>query len=170
MMRHLAMLTIATLTALVLPFGVPLAAQGDSLLSGYGGPGAGTQAILGATLLNGSGGKGGGTQGGSGPPVGGGPGGVTSGAQVGPSERASPSASSHASSGAAASQEPHPRRPSRASQGAAAAAGGGAVAGESAGSQELGLSEGGLALVLVAVAGLALTAVLTRMMARQTGP
>src|SRR5207253_1711120 len=36
----------------------PAAAHGNPLLSGYGGPGQGNQAILGATLLNGPGGGG----------------------------------------------------------------------------------------------------------------
>jgi len=38
---------------------VPAGAQANPLLSGYGGPGQGNQAILGATLLNGRGGGGG---------------------------------------------------------------------------------------------------------------
>ena len=37
---------------------MPIAAQANPLLSGYGGPGQGNQAILGATLLSGSGGGG----------------------------------------------------------------------------------------------------------------
>src|SRR2546421_57056 len=37
---------------------MPVAAHANPLLSGYGGPGQGNQAILGATLLNGSGGGG----------------------------------------------------------------------------------------------------------------
>jgi hypothetical protein len=43
---------------------VPVAAQASSLLSGYGGPGQGSQAILGSALLNGP--KGGGGSGGAG--------------------------------------------------------------------------------------------------------
>jgi hypothetical protein len=45
----------------------PAVSSASSLLSGYGGPGEGNQAILGATLLNGpSGGSGGGAAGGGG--------------------------------------------------------------------------------------------------------
>jgi hypothetical protein len=44
--------------ALVAAAWLPAAAYANPLLSGYGGPGQGNQAILGATLLNGSGGGG----------------------------------------------------------------------------------------------------------------
>jgi hypothetical protein len=44
----------------VLPAGVTASAQASSLLSGYGGPGSGSQMILGSTLLKGSRGGGGG--------------------------------------------------------------------------------------------------------------
>ncbi len=40
-------------TAAFLALAVPAAAQGSSLLSGYGGPGQGNQAILGATVIGG---------------------------------------------------------------------------------------------------------------------
>lgn len=46
------MVTSATLALLV---AAPVAASANPLLSGYGGPGQGDQAILGATLLNGPG-------------------------------------------------------------------------------------------------------------------
>jgi len=55
---HLSVLLAATVAAL------PAAAMANSLLSGYGGPGQGNQAILGSALLNGP--KGGGGSGGSG--------------------------------------------------------------------------------------------------------
>lgn len=49
----------------------PAVARANPLLSGYGGPGQGNQAILGATLIGGSGGSGGsGTSGGPGGPGG----------------------------------------------------------------------------------------------------
>jgi hypothetical protein len=46
--------------ALAIAAAAPLAAQAGPLLSGYGGPGQGNQAILGSTLLGGSGGGSGG--------------------------------------------------------------------------------------------------------------
>jgi hypothetical protein len=55
---HLSVLLAATSAAL------PASAMANSLLSGYGGPGQGNQAILGSALLNGP--KGGGGSGGSG--------------------------------------------------------------------------------------------------------
>lgn len=54
MTRHLAITTTLTLLALALAAPAPAAATSSSLLSGYGGPGQGSQAILGSTLLGGS--------------------------------------------------------------------------------------------------------------------
>lgn len=45
--------------ALLVSLAAPIAAQAGPLLSGYGGPGEGSQAIVGATLVNGSSGGGG---------------------------------------------------------------------------------------------------------------
>ena len=55
--------TIALLAALVAV--APAAASANSLLSGYGGPGAGNQAILGSALIGGGGSAGGGGSSGS---------------------------------------------------------------------------------------------------------
>ncbi len=56
-----------TLGALAVPIllavHAPVALAGGPLLSGYGGPGAGAQAIIGGTLLNGPGGGSGGGSG-----------------------------------------------------------------------------------------------------------
>jgi hypothetical protein len=58
---------IASTTALLAAVSIaaPSLAEGGSLLSGYGGPGQGNQAILGSALLNGPGGGGGGGSGSS---------------------------------------------------------------------------------------------------------
>jgi hypothetical protein len=62
-MRKHRVITTAALLALALP----ATANGGSLLSGYGGPGQGNQAILGATVIGGaSGGSGGGSSSGGG--------------------------------------------------------------------------------------------------------
>jgi hypothetical protein len=53
-----------TALAVTLSALAPASAPASSLLSGYGGPGQGTQAILGSTLLNGPSGGGGGSTGG----------------------------------------------------------------------------------------------------------
>jgi hypothetical protein len=61
-MKRLRPNTTATLTALLICATAPAGATAGPLLSGYGGPGEGNQAILGAALLNGpGGGKGGGS-------------------------------------------------------------------------------------------------------------
>lgn len=56
--------TIFSTLLLVAFMAAPSGAQAGSLLSGYGGPGGGAQAILGSTLVNGSGGGSGGSEGG----------------------------------------------------------------------------------------------------------
>jgi hypothetical protein len=62
-MRKHRVITTAALLALALP----ATANGGSLLSGYGGPGQGNQAVLGATVIGGaSGGSGGGSSSGGG--------------------------------------------------------------------------------------------------------
>jgi hypothetical protein len=66
MNSHRTRTSILTVLAIVVSVALPTAATASSLLSGYGGPGQGNQAILGSALLNGpSGGGGGGSGGGS---------------------------------------------------------------------------------------------------------
>jgi hypothetical protein len=55
----------ALIPALLASLVAPLAAQAGPLLSGYGGPGEGSQAIVGVTLVNGSSGGGGNAAGGT---------------------------------------------------------------------------------------------------------
>jgi hypothetical protein len=64
MTRHRTIIPLFGLL-LALCLAVPVAAQANPILSGYGGPGQGNQAILGSALLNGpsSGGGGGGSAG-----------------------------------------------------------------------------------------------------------
>jgi hypothetical protein len=93
-----------TLGALIVPIllatHAPVALAGGPLLSGYGGPGAGAQAIVGATLLNGpKGGSGGGTGGGSG-------GGLGSSSSSSPSASASPSNASGVATGGRGERAP----------------------------------------------------------------
>jgi hypothetical protein len=70
MERHRTIVSISAAVSLLAGLSAlapPAALAGGPLLSGYGGPGAGAQSIIGATLLNGpSGGSGGGGSGGSG--------------------------------------------------------------------------------------------------------
>jgi hypothetical protein len=145
----------------------PAAGSANSLLSGYGGPGQGSQAILGSALLNGPGNGGGPRD--RGPSDSGGnvaisaaPGGGllsgSSGDKIpagGPGQRGQRTAGSHSSGGA------------RGRAGGAAAGTSGAYAapeGRSAAqsSTVLGLSSGDLLDVVVALVALAFTAMLTR--------
>jgi hypothetical protein len=166
---------LASLALFAIP--APAALAGGPLLSGYGGPGAGAQAILGGTLLNGpKGGPGGGS--------GGSPGGPSapssSISSASPSSSSATSASHHATGGGAVPGSIG----GRGSSGALRHGGGGAAAsrGTSAGSAGAYLSRthpeasiaasvsaggsswftGGDLLALVLVAGvLALVAVVT---------
>src|SRR5437879_8345365 len=60
MKRHRTITSLAALAALVVSMAIAATAHASSLLSGYGGPGQGNQAILGSTLLGGGSGGGGG--------------------------------------------------------------------------------------------------------------
>ncbi len=156
MTRHRAIIT-AGITALILTLAAP-AAQAGSLLSGYGGPGQGNQAILGATLL---GGGAGGSRGGSGGPT-------TStgttppaGSTASSTSKGAPTGSSGASrkrSGGGTAATPSRPHGSRAALPLAREAGDG---------RALGLSGADLLYMLLAFAGLVLTAAITRRLARQ---
>lgn len=158
MKSHRATIT-ATFAALAIALAAPAGAAANSLLSGYGGPGEGNQAILGATLLKG---PGGGSSGGRG-----------SGSSSAPESLALPakrssrpsrggsstkhagktSAKSHASGSASAPYSPISSQP--ATQ---------AVAVGSSGS--VGLSGSDLLYILLAAALLIITGAITRRLAR----
>jgi hypothetical protein len=175
----------------VLSAALPASAWAGSLLSGYGGPGEGSQALLGSALLNGGGG--GGSKGGS-----------ASRRRGGGSSRG-PSASSGSSSaagvlagaqgpggGAGPGSAPHegalktgPRRarelggkPSAASAGDLGLRGGASTSAYPVsqrgaapqGSGALGLSGGDLAYALLAFGMLAFTGVLTRRLVQGSPP
>jgi hypothetical protein len=156
------------------------AANAGSLLSGYGGPGQGNQAILGSALINGPSGKGG--SGASRSSSAGGPASIQAtsgdGSLVAPPTTAG---TGHATTPAG--------RAGKASVGAAGVARRSGAAGKGAGktslrgpsaytkssesaraaggSQPLGLSGADLGYILLALAVLAFTGVLTRRLARQ---
>jgi hypothetical protein len=141
---------------------MPAAASAGSLLSGYGGPGAGNQAILGSSLLNGGGG-----------PRAGGPGG---GGLSGGSTTGTPNLGNSTSRGGSA--RAHFSRPGVAGPrvtGVVGAAGGSgsqlypartAALREEGGSDTLGLSGEVLIYMLLVLGALIFVAVLTRRMAR----
>jgi hypothetical protein len=158
--------SILTVLMVGAPAALPAVATAGSLLSGYGGPGQGNQAILGSALLNGpsSGGGGGGGSTGAGGSVGAGPLSGTS----------NPVASSRPQ-GTRARHHSTSSRPSSGtgSLGVTSPGGSGAyplstglaraVSGDS---RTLGLSGADLLYILLALAALALTGLATRQLMR----
>ncbi|HEV7163621.1 MAG TPA: hypothetical protein VGN25_10225 [Solirubrobacteraceae bacterium] len=167
-MKRQRLTTATTLTAMALSMLAPLGAEANSLLSGYGGPGQGSQAILGSALVNGPGGGGGSSGGGatnlSGSAAGAGSGGSTLGARNGVvgSSRQGGGSSTHAAkrggsrpdtsgSGSGTYKPAYP--PSTATSSAVE-------------SSQVGLSNSDLLYVVLAAGALVLTGVLTRRLAR----
>ncbi len=147
--------------------GMPTLAAASSLLSGYGGPGQGSQAILGSTLVGGSGGGGGGSGSvGGGPEAGYSAAGVTSAGGNGTHSGAGGESSSQPSGGASVSY-------GKASDGVVraypAALVERAYVARAGGSRTLGLSGDDLLYVLLALAALIYTGVLTRQLAQTQG-
>jgi hypothetical protein len=133
----------------------------STLLSGYGGPGQGNQAILGSTLIGGAGGKGGGKSKGGGPPGPSAAAAITSIALP----QAAPS-SSHRRAG----QVPTKRSATRhASETPAPAYVRGTPASDRAAGGTLGLTGADLLYGVLALGALALTALLTVRLARRSG-
>jgi hypothetical protein len=168
------LMTLISLT--VMSFATPSSVLAGPLLSGYGGPGAGNQAILGSALLGG-----GGSSGGSSGSTGSSPGAAaeTAGGQSG---RSQSNGSTTGSSGLRSTSGGRPK---------GAAGGGGASSRdnttESSGgdiraylvsssrstpgaSGTLGLSGADLAYIFLTLCALVLTGVLTRRLARPAGP
>jgi len=169
-MKPQRMIAQFTATAALLALGAPAAASaeaGGTLLSGYGGPGQGSQAIIGSGFVNGPG-AGGGTSGGSG----------TSAATAAGSSAAA-GATRAGASGARGGSPAHPTAPA-----GTHVSGGGiqpAVSGVSpargplteTGSQSLVLPGGDVLDILLGLVVLALTGIATVLLARRgtgTGP
>lgn len=172
-------LTLALLVVLVIH--APSSALANSLLSGYGGPGEGNQAILGSTLVGGAGGAGGG---GSSSGSSGSSGGSTGSAGSSSSATTDGGAAAGVSGAAAAGSSEGGSTPSGASRSAAgqashARAGGGKASGGAAraypllsrdaasqstsgGSERLGLSAADLGYVLLVLGALGATGLVTR--------
>lgn len=149
MKKHLATTTTFTLLALALGVAPAAHATSGSLLSGYGGPGQGSQAILGSALLNG--------------PSGGAPGAGSSTSTL--AEAASSGGASRRVSHTANSGNTAIGKSAKSSPSAASAY---PLAHEAASSQApvdgstLGLTGADLVYLLLALVALAATAVLTR--------
>lgn len=162
MRTHRKIIPIVAL-ALALSALVPASAPASSILSGYGGPGQGTQAILGSTLLNGPSG-GGGSQGGSSVLAATGAGTSSSGAGGtggGTGAKAHPRAGASRPAGQASgsSQGPAPRALSTLAISRASTGGSGV----------LGLSDTAFLLVLLALGALVFCGLLTRGLAKPSG-
>jgi hypothetical protein len=147
---------LALVAALAVSAAAPLVAHAGPLLSGYGGPGQGNQAILGSTLL---GGPGGGASGG------GGAGGSQEAAPTG-AAGLSTAGSSHASAPARAASGAHPAaRPARARL-VGLASGSYPAFERTASTSRFGLSGADISYVVLAAAALAFAGVLMRRMVR----
>ena len=176
---------LLTLLALCVCALAPAVAGANSLLSGYGGPGQGNQAILGAALVGGrsGGGSTGGGSGGGGSGGGGSAGGSSAGLAIAegrasgsdPSEaRLRAGGAGHAAAGTSVAgrritggasnsgARPYPHE-------AGVGSGVGGSRAESGSSPALGLSGVDVLYILLALGVLILTAVLTRRLARQPG-
>jgi hypothetical protein len=171
MTRHQRTISILLFVALLAAV-IPSAALANSLLSGYGGPGAGNQAILGSALLNAPKGGGGGGAGGSG---------ASGGGQVS-SSRPTESASSQTGDSTGASKSASGKRSKRRTastkrrdRGATTRTSRGAVIYPAAssevttgGSRTVGLSGADFAYIILALGVLALTGFLTMRLTRTT--
>jgi hypothetical protein len=156
MRSQLAMITTAALMgAMAVSSAAPAVAAANSLLSGYGGPGQGSQVILGATLLNSppGGGQGGAgsTPAGVSPSAGGQAVGATSSRACGPRAGEGGQAATDRSAGSARAPSATP------------------AATSSSSTQPLGLSGDDLLYLFVAVGALVVTAALTKQLARRSG-
>jgi hypothetical protein len=151
---------IAALSVCILP---TVADASSTLLSGYGGPGEGNQAIIGSTLIGGS--KGGGSGGSGG----------TSHLSAGSGSIEAPARTPGSGSGGSrAKGSSHARKPSSASKGHASGSGASAYTpavstAQAGGGSTLGLTGGDALYIVLALGLLALTALLTGRLTRRTG-
>jgi fibronectin-binding autotransporter adhesin len=171
MRTYRATISTFTLMLLVLTAGIPASASAGLLLSGYGGPGQGSQSILGTALLGvPSGGTGGGSGGG----------GAAEGAGTSSSAATTSGAPTGAAGGAKSPvRKSSTKRQSGSSIGTAGRPSGNAAQGSAGtysssqagggGTPTLGLSGADLRDVLLALAALAVTGALTAQLARRAG-
>jgi hypothetical protein len=170
MTRHRTITPVVGLL-LALCAATPVSAQADSLLSGYGGPGQGNQAILGSALLNGPAGGGGGSA--SGGSASGGLAGESGsattptsfGAANGRSGGASGRSSANGQSGSRGGSTQKVTRPPAGVSSAYLAAERGRRVGQSG---ALGLTGADLLYMILALGTLTLAAVLTRRLTQTT--
>ncbi len=159
--------TTATASLVLLVFSSTAVASAEvgPILSGYGGPGSGSQVILGATLIGGSGGQ---SSGGAG---GGGSISAPASGATGKARSAQPSSGGAPGGGTRRSAVPSGHSQSPVSKAPTTAPGRSAetLAGSSTGAQAVGLIGGNKLLLLVVLVGLLLTGLLTRGVSRPRG-
>jgi hypothetical protein len=169
MIRHQRTISTLVFFALLLA-ALPSAALANSLLSGYGGPGEGNQALLGSALLN--------------SPKGGGGGGASTGSASSQSSSGAGEATTQQADGATGAGKPSTRgRPAKRTRAGKQAARSGAAGASSraaviypaasrevttGGSRALGLSGADFVYIILALGVLAVTAFLTVRLARTT--
>jgi hypothetical protein len=157
--------------AAVMAAAMPTSAAASSLLSGYGGPGQGNQAILGSTLLNGRSNGGGGSSSGGGSA---GSGSASLANLAAPSTRPALKAHRSHTAGRRSSSSAARGKKAAGTGGLAAASGAGAypastpLRSASAGSGALGISGADLLYIILAFGAVLLTGVLTRQLMRGT--
>jgi hypothetical protein len=178
--HHTSSLTLALLAVLMTV--APSCAFGNSLLSGYGGPGEGNQAILGSALLGGGTGGGSGSSGGSSSGDSSGLSGSSSADAGAVGQAGTGNATSTGTRGQGSKDHPNGRRVAGGAAGSHGNASAGAAlaypvstaenTGRSAAvaSETLGLSGGDLTDVLLVLGALALTGVVTGRLVRMTQP
>jgi len=168
-----------TLTAALLVLAVsavaPAAAGAGPLLSGYGGPGQGNQAILGSALVNGEGGSSGGGSAGAAGSSAAGSGAGAGGAGAGASTVTRSSSAAGAPGGAPAAAHRRGKQANRplagtfssATAASAQSSSLSASRGRAGGAQTLGLSGADLLYMLLAFGALAFTGLLTAKLAHE---
>jgi hypothetical protein len=184
-MRRQRLTITATLLVAAMPGVAPAIASAGPLLSGYGGPGQGNQAILGSAVVNNRSGGGGSGSGGSGSgrsSPGASSGGAAGAGIAAPGAGTAPRSTTGASAGAKGgvpaaashSNEKQAKRPLAGTSGRSAATSASsssltASRGGAGGSQPLGLSGADLLYILLAFGVLVFTGILTRSLARGRG-
>jgi|SRR6185312_5776440 len=171
MAKHRLTTTFALLALGLLGAFAPAASASSTLLSGYGGPGQGNQAILGSTLIGGSGGGSGSSGGGSAGTAAGGeassPQSVSIEASPAPGTGVRPARAGGNGSGTASHQGKAPRSTGAVSGRAEGALP--ALTATSASAPALGLSGSDVAYVVAVLVVLALTALVTVLLTRGSG-
>jgi hypothetical protein len=167
-MKKRRRIIVATGCGLLAAALVAPAAGASPLLSGYGGPGSGNQAILGSALLNGPGSGGGSGAGGPSTAQQPSSGGLAPAASA-PASSGGPRASRHEGHhGAPASSSPQGASPAQTALAAKLAYARAERTGAGSGSGTLGLSGADFLYAALVLAGLALMGAITRRMTRAT--